>query len=67
MMKYYLVRSKTGAILFAKGCDIISHIHIDSSIIDPAQVLSVMKDNQVAPKHLQNVYDDLIADFAKIK
>ena len=59
-MKYYLVRSKTGAILFAKECDVISRISIDSSIIDPAYVLRVMKENQVAPEHLQNVYEDLI-------
>ena len=67
MMKYYLVRSRERAFIFAEDCDFTSHIEINPNLISPKQVLHYFKANKVAPEHIQSVYEDLIYEITKIK
>ncbi len=60
MVEYQLKRCAKGAILFATECDVTSQITVDAARIDPDSLLQFLKQNQVAPEHLQNVYDDLL-------
>ena len=60
MAEYALVRSEGRTFLFAKECDYSSQIEIDTALFSPEELLLLMKENEVAPEHLQNVYDDLL-------
>ena len=60
MVEYRLVRSAERTFIFAKECDFSSQIEINPALISPEDFLALLRKHQVAPAHLQNVYDDLI-------
>ena len=60
MTKYAIVRSEERTYIFASVGDFSSLTEINTLRISPEYVLKVFEENDVAPEHAQNVYDDLI-------
>ena len=60
MVNYRCVRSKERTIIFAKDCDFESHVEINPKLISPEAFLALLRKNEVAPQHVQDIYDDLI-------
>lgn len=60
MTKYSIVHSEERTYIFASAGDFTSQIEINTSRISPEYVLKVFEENDVAPEHIQNVYNDLI-------
>ena len=60
MTEYTLVRKNNGTFIFAKECEFASQIEIDTSLFAPEPLLAFLRENDVRPEHLQNVYDDLL-------
>ena len=59
MIEYTLKRCEDRAIIFAKECDYISQIVIDTGTVNPEDMLRLFRTNQVAPEHMQSVYEDI--------
>lgn len=60
MIQYEIVREKERTFIFAKERDFTSQIEVDTSLFAPETLLAFLRENDVRPEHLQNVYDDLL-------
>lgn len=60
MVEYKIVREKERTFIFAAEGDFKSLIEIHPFLFEPESLLCFFQANEVAPEHLQNVYDDLL-------
>jgi len=60
MTQYKIVRKEERTFIFAEECDFTSQIEIDTSLFAPDGLVAFLRENDVHPEHLQNVYDDLL-------
>ena len=60
MIQYSIKRKNDSVFIFAKECEIISQIEVDTACIDPDRFIKLLREQQVAPEHLRDVYEDLL-------
>ncbi|MBR0414972.1 MAG: hypothetical protein IJI67_07880 [Clostridia bacterium] len=60
MTQYKIVRKEERTFIFAKECDFTSQVEIDTSLFTPEAIVAFLRENDVRPEHLQNVYEDLL-------